>query len=120
MIRIISYLSRTLSVVIIIFFAFFLTARTSPVFGGNQGLINELLTLIVIGITIAAWRIPMMGGVLFVMFGVRYFVMIAIPGDLSPDLMVLGILVLTGILFMWEGYHTNKGNTPISKKLWFN
>lgn len=118
MIRIISYVSRTLSVVLIIFFAFFLTARTSPVLG-DQALIRELFTLIIIGITIAAWRIPMMGGLIFVLFGIRYFIMIARPGDLNPALIILTVFAVTGILFMVEGYYTNKGNKPIPKKLWF-
>ncbi|MCX5780206.1 MAG: hypothetical protein NTV45_05205 [Firmicutes bacterium] len=118
MIKIISYVSRLLSVVLIIFFAFFLTARTSPVLG-DQALIRELFTVIIVGITIAAWRIPMMGGLIFILFGIRYFVMIARPGDLNPALILLALFAVTGILFMVEGYYTNKGNKPIPQKLWF-
>ena len=82
MIKIITYAARILSIIIIIFFAFFLTARNAPVLG-DLSLIREIFTLIVTGITIVAWRIPMMGGVLFLLFGVRYFIMIARPGDIE-------------------------------------
>ena len=119
MIKIITYAARILSIIIIVFFAFFLTARNAPVLG-DLSLIREIFTLIVTGITIVAWRIPMMGGVLFLLFGIRYFIMIARPGDINSALMIMGLFILTGVLFMWEGYHTNKGNKPLDKKYWFN
>jgi len=110
------YLARLLSISIVIFFAFFLTPSTLPAFGDNFSLI---LALIVLAITISAWFIPMLGGVLFLLFGARYFIMIAQPGDLTPALLVLTLFLVTGGLFMWEGYLTKKGNRPIDRKLWF-
>lgn len=110
------YLARALSIVIVLFFAFFLTAATLPTFGANYSII---LTIIVFCFSVVAWYIPMMGGLLLVLFGIRYFIMIAHPGNLTPALLILGLFLLTGGLFMWEGYKTQKGNKPINRKLWF-
>ncbi|NMC27956.1 MAG: hypothetical protein GYA42_07385 [Syntrophomonadaceae bacterium] len=110
------YLARILSVSIVVFFAFFLAPATLPAFGDKFSLI---LALIVLAITISAWYIPMLGGLLFVLFGVRYFIMIARPGELTPALLLLTVFLLTGGLFMWEGYRTKRGNKPIDRRLWF-
>lgn len=114
--KILVYLARILSVSIVVFFAFFLTPTTLPAFGDQFSLI---LALIVLAITISAWYIPALGGLLFILFGIRYFIMIARPGDLAPALLLLSVFLFTGGLFMWEGFRTKKGNKPIDRKLWF-
>ena len=110
------YLARALTMAIAVFFAFFLTEATLPAFREEYTII---LTLFVFGIGLTAWFIPMMGGVLLVLFGLRYFVMIAQPGDLTPALLVLGVFLITGALFIWEGYRTGRGNRPTPRKYWF-
>jgi len=114
--KILFYLARILSFCLVIFFAFFLSPATLPAFGDKFSLI---LALIVLAITISALYIPMLGGLLFILFGVRYFIMIAQPGDLAPALSLFTVFLVTGGLFMWEGYRTKKGNKPIDRRLWF-
>jgi hypothetical protein len=63
-----------------------------------------LLIILVLGISAAAWKIPMMGGVLFFIFGLRFYVMVA---NASPKLLgfaILSVMMLTAILFIGEGY----------------
>jgi hypothetical protein len=110
------YLARALSLCIVVFFAFFLSESTLPPFRQNYPLI---LALIVLGISICAWYIPMMGGVLFLLFGIRYFLMISNPDNWTPSLWLLAAFMVTGVLFMWEGYKTQRGNRPLDRKLWF-
>jgi|GEM_PF-1023456 len=106
--KILFYLSRALTIVIVIYIMFFINLTPPPGFAGLFSTAHILLLLVVLGISIAAWKLPMMGGVLFFIFGFRFYIMIARPDNATPGLIILGVLMLTAALFIWEGYLRNQ------------
>lgn len=106
--KILFYLARALTIVNVIYIVFYISLNPPPGFEGTYSTAHVLLTLLVIGISIAAWKLPMMGGVLYFIFGFRFYIMIARPGNATPGLVILGVLMLTAALFIWEGYLRNQ------------
>jgi hypothetical protein len=107
--KILFYLARALTLAIMIYIIFFISNSPPPGFAGPYTTAHWLLILIVVGISIAAWKLPMMGGVLFLIFGFRFFIMIARPGNTTPGLLILGVFMLTAVLFIWEGLRNQQG-----------
>ncbi|MDD5639566.1 MAG: hypothetical protein PHR47_02045 [Candidatus Pacebacteria bacterium] len=100
--KIIYYLSRTLAVLIVGFFALFILEGFSPDFGWQDGLMHALLTVVILGITIVAWKWPKIGGWFFVALGTYYLVFSFREWQSG---LIIGIIPLfTGILFLVEGF----------------
>jgi len=106
--KILFYLSRALSVVCVIYMMFFINLSPPPGFEGPWSTAHVILMLILLAISITAWKLPIMGGVLFFIFGFRFYIMIAPPDNATPGLIILGVLMLTAALFIWEGYLRNQ------------
>ena len=106
--KVLFYLSRALTIVIVIYMMFFINITPPPGFEGLFSTGHILLFLVALGISIAAWKLPMMGGVLFIIFGFRFYIMIARPDNTAPGLIILSVLMLTAALFIWEGYLRNQ------------
>jgi hypothetical protein len=101
--NIIYYSSRILSVLIIAFFALFILEGFSPNFGWQDGLMHGLVTIIVLGITVVAWKWPKIGSWFFIVLGVYYLVVVF--NDEWWNGLIIGIIpLLTGILFLIEGF----------------
>jgi hypothetical protein len=105
--KILFYVSRALTAVILIYTMFFIDLTPPPAVDGPFSTTHILLFLIVLGISIAAWKLPMMGGVLFFIFAVRFYIMIA-NGNPHSSLIIVSILLFTAALFIWEGYLRNQ------------
>jgi len=101
--NIIYYSSRILSVLIIAFFALFILEGVSPSFGWQDGLMHGLVTIVVLGMTVVAWKWPKIGGWFFVALGVYYLVMV-FNNEYWSGLIIGIIPLLTGILFLIEGF----------------
>ncbi len=106
--KVLFFLSRALTIVVLIYIMFFINLTPPPGFEGLFTTTHILLFLVALGISIAAWKLPMMGGVLFFIFGFRFYIMIARPDNATPGLIVLSVLMLTAALFIWEGYLRNQ------------
>jgi hypothetical protein len=99
--RYIYYLSRALSVLIILYYIFYFGSGPTPVFSSSP-VPHIMSALIVVAIALIAWKIPMMGGVIYLLFGFRYFVMTT--DNVAQSYYLFGVFVFTGILFIIEGY----------------
>lgn len=99
--KITHYLPRVLAVLIVLFFGVFILEGFGPGFGW-QDLISHLLpTLIVLAITIMAWKRPKIGGWLFIGMGV--FAGLFFHPFIFNGLAFGGVFALTGILFLADG-----------------
>lgn len=99
------YLPRALSVVIVGFFAMFILEGFSPEFSWVDSLMHLLLTLVILGITIVAWKWPKIGGWIFLFFGL--FWLFEIRHDLEM-LFMPAVPLMTGILFLAGSYAKKK------------
>jgi len=66
------------------------------------------MTLIALGATILAWKRPKIGGWIFVLLGLGLMYLLFFRQQWRDGIIVGGILLLTGILFLIEGFR--KGN----------
>jgi hypothetical protein len=100
--KIIYYLSRGLTVLIVLFFAVFILEGFDPEFGWPDALSHFFTALIVLAITITAWKWPKIGGAIFIVLGLGLMVF------LHPwwwnGLAIGGLPFLSGVLFLIEGY----------------
>ncbi|MFA5080347.1 MAG: hypothetical protein WC472_01845 [Candidatus Paceibacterota bacterium] len=101
--KIIYYLSRTLAVLIVGFFALFILEGFSPDFGWQSSLMHALVTFVILGITIIAWKWPKIGGWFFVALGV-YYLAVSFNNEWQSGLIIGIIPLFTGILFLVEGF----------------
>jgi hypothetical protein len=101
--KILFYLPRILSILIVGFVAIFILEGLSPEFSWIDSLMHLLLTLVVLGITIVSWKWPKIGGWIFILLGLRYL-LDNYDSELSNALIIGGIPLITGILFLIQGY----------------
>lgn len=100
--KIIYFSSRILSVVIIGFFALFVLEGFSPGFGWQSGLSHFVVTLVVLGATVVAWKKPIIGCWFFIILGLYYLVFASHPQQYWQGILIGGVPLLTGILFLIE------------------
>ena len=101
--KFISYLQRVLAILIVVFFALFILEGFGPDFGWQASVMHAVLALVALAATIVAWKWPKIGGWIFVAFGIYYFLMIFRSQEWNSSF-VGGIPLLTGILFLIEGF----------------
>jgi hypothetical protein len=102
--KFIYYLPRILSILIVSFLALFILEGFSPGFGWQDSLMHLLMALIALGATIVAWKWPKIGGWIFVLLGLKFLLMIFREPSWNNGMIIGGILLLTGILFVIEGF----------------
>ncbi len=105
--KFIYFLPRVLSILIVSFFAVFILEGFSPEFGWQDSLMHLLVALIALGAAIVAWKWPKIGGWIFVLLGLKYLLMI-FNSQWWNGLIIGGIPLSTGILFLVEGFKKNK------------
>jgi hypothetical protein len=96
-------LPRAFALLVTAFFAIFILEGFGPGFGWQDSVMHLVLALVVLAITIVAWKWPKIGGWLFVIIALRA----ASPlmrGDIE-GIALLGLVpLLIGILFIREGF----------------
>jgi hypothetical protein len=102
--KLLYWLPRVLAILIVGFFALFILEGFSPEFSWQDSLSHGLTALIALGVTILAWKRPKIGGWIFVAFGVYYCFAISSPAEWVSILVVGGVPILTGLLFLREGF----------------
>lgn len=98
--KIIYYLDRLLSVLIVCFFAAFVLEGFSPQFTWMDSLAHLVPTLIVLGITFVAWKKPKIGGWLFVLFGL--FCLVFLGAKSGTGIAIALVPFVAGLLFLSE------------------
>lgn len=101
--KFIYYLPRVLAIMTFAFFAIFILEGFSPDFGWQDSLSHALVALLVLISTVVAWKWPKIGGWIFVLFGLKFASAIFSQEWLS-GLVIGGVPLLTGTLFLVEGY----------------
>ncbi len=97
------YLPRALAILIVVFFSIFILEGFSPEFGWIDSLMHLLVALVALGATIIAWKWPKIGGWIFIIFGLLFLSM-AFRSQYWGGLIIGGVPLLTGILFLIEGF----------------
>ncbi|MDD3386758.1 MAG: hypothetical protein PHU17_00785 [Candidatus Pacebacteria bacterium] len=92
-------ISKILSIIIVFLFAIFILEGFGDNFNLMDSLSHLLLTLVILGITILAWKKPSIGGWIFILLGLSYLINNFNTHYLSL-LLFAGIPCLTGILFL--------------------
>lgn len=100
--KIIYYLDRLLSIIIVGFFAIFILEGLSPQFSWKDSLGHLVPTLIALAITIVAWKKPKIGGWLFVLFGI--FCLVFLGANSGIGLVIALTPLVTGLLFLSEAF----------------
>jgi hypothetical protein len=109
--KFIYYLPRILTILIVAFLAMFILEGFSPGFGWQDSLMHLLMALIALGATILAWKRPQIGGWIFVLFGLGLmYLLLIFRQQWWNGIIVGGILLLTGILFLTEGFRKSNKN----------
>jgi hypothetical protein len=90
-------IARTLSVLIVAFFAVFILEGFSPVFDRGDLLSHGALTLVALAITIVAWKWPRIGGWLFIASGLAGLILL--KWSITAAL-IAGAPILAGVLFL--------------------
>jgi len=106
--KFIYYLPKILTILIVVFMAMFILEGFSPGFGWQDSLMHLLMTLIALGATILAWKRPKIGGWIFVLLGLLIYLNMIFRQQWWGGIIIGGIPLLTGILFLMEGFR--KGN----------
>lgn len=101
--KFIYYLPRALSILIVAFFALFILEGFGPDFSWQDSVAHLVLTLGVLAVTIIAWTSPKIGGWFFLIFGIVYLTDV-FESQMLTALLVGGVPLLTGILFLIEGF----------------
>jgi len=106
--KLIYLLPRILSIIIIGFLALFILEGFDPSFGWQSGLAHAVLALVVLVVTIIAWKWPKAGGWIFVAVGIAPLWEAIKSGSSSPAYLgqlLIGIVpILTGVLFLIDGF----------------
>jgi len=108
--KFIYYLSRILTILIVAFLAMFILEGFSPGFGWQDSLMHLLMTLIALGGTILAWKRPKIGGWIFALLGLGLMHLLFFRQQWWNGIIVGGIFLLTGILFLIEGFRKSNKN----------
>jgi len=95
--KIMFWAPRILSLLIALFFLSFSLEGFSSEFSWQEGFIHLILGLLIVGLTVLAWKYPKSGGLILFLFG-GSFLLLARDGSLSYWLIGL-VPVVTGILF---------------------
>lgn len=106
--KIIKYSARVLSIIIFLFFGMFILEGFSQDFGWQDGLMHGVLALGVLGALAIAWKWPKIGGWLFILFGLRWLFPVFMSNDGWNGVLIGGIPLLTGILFLIDGFRKTK------------
>jgi len=96
--KIIYWLPRILSLIIVLFFAVFILEGFGPGFSWQDSLAHFLTALIVLGITIIAWKKPELGGWIFIVVGILFGLFFHSPW--WNGLLIGGGPIIIGILFL--------------------
>ncbi len=100
--KLIYYLPRVLSIIIVCFFAIFILEGFSPEFGWQDSLSHLIPTLLFLIISIVSWKKPLIGSWFFIAAGM--FLLFGTGASI-----IIGIVpLLTGILFLIEGLKFKK------------
>ncbi len=100
--KIIYYLSRVISVLLIIFFAIFILEGFGPEARWQDALSHVIMTMIVLAITIVAWKQPKIGGFFFIALGIFFYMFF--HTSWWSGLIMSTTPFLLGILFLIEGF----------------
>lgn len=103
MTKVIHWLPRVLSIIIVAFLALFILEGIGPDFGWQDSLSHLALTLAGVIVSAVAWKLPKIGGWVFVAVGLWYIVNTF--SVLHWDLLIIGsVPCLTGVLFLADGF----------------
>lgn len=105
--KLIYWTPRFLAIIITAFFAIFIVEGFAPPFSWQDSLAHGVLAILVLGVTILAWKKPLVGGMVFMLFGLTRLPMFFQPAPLKLLLAALPIFlvpVITGGLFIREGW----------------
>jgi len=108
--KILYYLPRVLSILIVSFFAVFILEGFGPDFGWQDSVMHGILALVVLMITFIAWKWPKIGGWIFIILGMRFLLGI-FTRDWWSGLIVGGVPLITGILFLIQGFKNINNKT---------
>jgi hypothetical protein len=106
--KIIYWLPRALAILIVAFFSIFILEGFGPEFSWMDSLMHFLVALVFVGVTILAWKLPKIGSWLFIIFGIYYALSIYSLAQWWTVLIVGGVPLLAGVLFLIEGFKKNK------------
>ena len=99
--KILYYIPRVISGIIVAFFALFILEGFDPNFTWFDSLMHGLLALVALTFTIFTWKKPKIGGWIFVSFGVWYMFSVIRAGWYG-GLFLGSIPIVTGMLFIIE------------------
>jgi hypothetical protein len=89
--KILFYLPRIFSIMLVAFFALFILEGFDPNFGWQSGLMHFFLAFVILAVTILAWKKPKLGGWLFIILGLYFW----------NSLPIATTHIVTGILFIY-------------------
>lgn len=98
------WLPRVLAILITAFFYMFVLEGFMPGFGWADALAHFVLATVVLLVTILAWKKPKVGGFVFAIVGIRFLIPAVFRTPSLDSLIIGGIPLLTGILFIIEGF----------------
>ncbi|MFA5024656.1 MAG: hypothetical protein WC523_06945 [Patescibacteria group bacterium] len=107
--KIIYYLSRAISILLVAFFAVFILEGFGPGSKWQNALSHVVMTLIVLAITIVAWKWPKIGGFIFIALGI--FFCIFFHASWWSGLIMSAAPLLLGVLFLVEGFSLKSTNS---------
>ncbi|MFA5010100.1 MAG: hypothetical protein WC553_02635 [Patescibacteria group bacterium] len=94
---------RGLAILVVVFLSAFILEGLGPDFGWQDSLSHALIAIVVLAVTIVAWRWPKFGGWIFVLLGGFYLVMI-VKEQWWGGLVIGGVPLLVGVMFLIEGF----------------
>jgi len=101
------YLPRGLAILMVAFAGLFVLEGFSPEFSWGDVLSHAVLALAVLVVTVVAWRWPRVGGWLFVLMSIQP--LSAIRSAEWSGVIIGSVPLLTGILFLIEGFNLKSG-----------
>jgi len=102
--KIIYYLPRTLSIILVVFLSLFILEGFGPEFGWQSGTAHAVLALVVGLLAWLAWKRPKIGGWVFVAMGFWYWWSSIIRAGWYGGWFLGSIPILIGALFLVEGF----------------
>lgn len=97
------YLPRALALAIVGFFSLFVLEGFGPGFGWQDSVAHLAAALVILAMAILAWKRPKIGGWLFAALGL-YFLQGISSAQWLNSLLIGGVPLLVGILFLIEGF----------------
>ncbi|MFA6919211.1 MAG: hypothetical protein WC244_03860 [Patescibacteria group bacterium] len=101
--KLLYYLPRISSILIVLFFAAFIVEGFDPEFGWQSGLMHGLLMLVVLAIVIFTWKWPKIGGWIFILSGAWYLFTVLSQGWWG-GIFIGSVPLAVGILFLVGAY----------------